>query len=62
MNNTKNMDRNYQYTFPKMLTVLFIGLKLTNHIDWSWLWIISPLWIAFGLAFICRFIELLKNE
>ncbi len=28
-----------------MLTVLFVGLKLTNYIDWSWWWVLSPLWI-----------------
>lgn len=28
-----------------LLTVLFIGLKLTNNIDWSWWWVLSPLWI-----------------
>ena len=28
-----------------MLTILFIGLKLTNHINWDWLWVLSPLWI-----------------
>lgn len=27
------------------LTILFIGLKLTNYIDWSWWWTLSPLWI-----------------
>ena len=36
--------------FAGMLTILFIGLKLTNYIDWSWWWVLSPLWI--GLAFI----------
>jgi len=30
---------------PVLLTVLFIGLKLTNHIDWSWIWVLSPLWL-----------------
>jgi hypothetical protein len=29
-----------------MLTILFIGLKLAGHIDWSWWWVFSPLWIA----------------
>lgn len=57
MNNTKNMDRNYQYTFPKMLTVLFIGLKLTSHIDWSWIWVTSPLWIGFSLGVIESFVK-----
>ena len=31
--------------FCGLLTVLFIGLKLTNYIDWSWWWILSPIWI-----------------
>ena len=31
--------------FPGLLTILFIGLKLTNYIDWSWLWVLSPLWL-----------------
>jgi len=29
--------------FLSLLTVLFIGLKLTNNIDWSWFWVLSPL-------------------
>lgn len=33
-------------SFFNMLTVLFIGLKLTGHIDWSWWWVLSPLWIG----------------
>ena len=28
-----------------LLTLLFVGLKLTGHIDWSWLWVLSPVWI-----------------
>ena len=32
-------------TFTGMLTILFIGLKLTGYIDWSWWWILSPIWI-----------------
>jgi len=36
--------------FVPLLTVLFIGLKLTGHITWSWLWVLSPLWIGFALV------------
>lgn len=36
--------------FLSLLTVLFIGLKLTNYIQWSWLWVLSPLWIGFLTA------------
>lgn len=28
-----------------LLTVLFVGLKLTGHIAWSWWWVLSPLWL-----------------
>lgn len=37
-----------------MLTVLFVGLKLTGHIAWSWIWVLSPIWIAFILAVLVR--------
>ena len=32
-------------SFSGLLTVLFVGLKLTNYITWSWLWVLSPLWL-----------------
>jgi len=32
--------------FCGLLTVLFIALKLTGYISWSWWWVLSPLWIA----------------
>jgi len=33
-------------SFGSILTILFIALKLTGHITWSWLWVLSPLWIS----------------
>jgi hypothetical protein len=36
--------------FVGVLTIVFIVLKLTNVITWSWLWVLSPLWISFGLT------------
>lgn len=35
--------------FCGLLTVVFITLKLTNYIDWSWWWVLSPLWISFAV-------------
>jgi hypothetical protein len=32
--------------FAGLLTILFIGLKLTGYIDWSWWWVLSPIWIS----------------
>jgi len=37
--------------FPGLLTILFIGLKLTGYIDWDWIWVLSPLWVGFALFF-----------
>jgi hypothetical protein len=31
--------------FTGLLTVLFIGLKLTGYISWPWLWVLAPVWI-----------------
>jgi len=28
-----------------ILFLIFMVLKLTNYIDWSWWWITAPLWI-----------------
>lgn len=36
--------------FTGWLTVLFIGLKLTGYITWSWVWILSPIWISGALV------------
>jgi len=33
-----------------LLLVLFIGLKLTGHIAWSWWWVLSPMWIPVALV------------
>ena len=35
--------------FGGLLTIVFIVLKLTHVIDWSWWWVLSPLWIGLGL-------------
>ena len=40
--------------FTGALTIAFIVLKLCKIIDWSWVWVFSPLWIsaALGIFFI----------
>lgn len=35
---------------PTLLLIIFIILKLTKVIDWSWLWVLSPLWISASLG------------
>jgi len=51
--------------FPGFLTILFIGLKLTGFITWSWWWVLSPIWISIiiaGIFFTIFFAILAKHE
>lgn len=34
---------------PTVVLVVFIILKLVGVINWSWWWVLSPLWISAGL-------------
>lgn len=36
--------------FVPLLTIAFIVLKLTKVITWSWIWVLSPLWISLAIA------------
>ncbi len=49
--------------FLSLLALLFIGLKLTGHIDWSWVWVLSPLWVkaSFVLLMIAAAVSLKKK-
>jgi len=37
--------------FFGLLGILFIALKLTGYIDWSWWWVTAPLWGGLVLIF-----------
>lgn len=39
-------------SFMVLLFLLFLTLKLTNVIDWSWWWVAAPLWAGAALALI----------
>lgn len=44
-----------------VLFVVFLVLKLTHVIDWSWWWITAPLWVSVLLAIVLKgFVEWLK--
>ena len=36
--------------FVGLLTIVFIVLKLCKVINWSWVWVLSPIWISAALA------------
>jgi len=35
--------------FCGLLTIVFIVLKLTNVVAWSWLWVLAPFWIPWAI-------------
>jgi len=36
--------------FTGLLTIVFITLKLLDKIDWSWWWVLSPIWLTLILV------------
>lgn len=49
MRNIDNISIRFSGLLTTLLTVLFVGLRLTNYINWSWWWVLSPLWIPMVL-------------
>jgi hypothetical protein len=48
-----------------ILTIIFVILKLTNTIAWSWLWVLSPLMVTGGLwvlAFVFVLLALIASR
>ena len=52
----KNNNSSSGIGFIGLLTVAFIVLKLCNVINWSWIWVLSPLWIGAILGIIIVYI------
>ena len=49
--------------FIEALALLFIGLKLTGFLPtWTWLWVLSPLWITFSIALVIAVIIVAVDE
>lgn len=48
--------------FTGLLTIAFIILKLCGVINWSWIWVLSPIWIVLVLVFVIVFIALVLEE
>lgn len=52
MNNGNNNRASGGIGFIGLLTIVFIVLKLTGVIAWSWVWVLAPLWIDLVLTVI----------
>lgn len=52
MSDTSSSSSSGGIGFAGLLTIVFIILKLTGHITWSWLWVLSPIWISASIALV----------
>lgn len=47
--------------FAGLLAIVFIILKLTDNIDWSWWWVLSPLWIPLAVVLVVLLIAVVMT-
>jgi hypothetical protein len=50
MKNQNSVSVNIGPGFLGILGLIFITLKLTDYIDWSWWWVLAPIWIPFAFV------------
>ncbi len=68
MSENKSVTVNFPIPFIGLLGLLFITLKLTGYIGWSWWLVLSPFWIPIAvsivmfLAFICIALWVQRNK
>jgi hypothetical protein len=44
------------FVISLVISIVFAALKWNHVIDWSWWWIVCPLWIPIGLGVVCGII------
>jgi hypothetical protein len=53
------MTEEYYYEglgFFSVLTLIFITLKLLKVITWSWIWVLSPVWMCIAIPLVIIFL------
>lgn len=48
-----------KFSLPTVLFIIFLVLKLTHVIAWSWVWVFSPLWIPLVIVFVVLLIGII---
>ena len=59
---TNNNTSSFGSGFVSLLTILFIGLKFTHYIDWSWWWVLSPIWILGIVVMLATILSIFLKE
>ena len=50
------------FSGTSLLSVAFIVLKLCNVIDWSWWWVLAPIWIPIALVVILIILKFIVED
>ena len=45
-NENKTVIKKQGLSLGTILTIIFVVLKLVGVIDWSWVWVLAPVWIG----------------
>ena len=53
---------NVNVNLSGLLLLAFIILKLCGVIQWSWLWVLAPLWIPLGLWLVIMIVLVIKKN
>lgn len=56
------MNNNKSLGFGDVLTLIFITLQLCGVIHWSWVWVLSPIWIPIFLGLLIAVVVGLINR
>jgi hypothetical protein len=59
---SNSTPRPFGISFLSLLALLFIGLKLTGYINWSWWLVTLPLWGGLIVTFIIVWAVLVYRE
>lgn len=61
----KKMNDKIKYIGPnflELLTLVFIVLKLLGKINWSLWWVLSPIWLSWGIAIIVAIVLIVHEK
>ena len=53
------MNENLSVNLFEVLLIVFIILKLCKVINWSWLWVLSPIWIPIVIFIVILILEII---
>ena len=55
------MKENNGIGLKDVIAISFILLKLTGNIDWSWWWVLSPIWIGAIMLFVFLLLKRIRR-